>query len=101
MDNENKISKILEIMGLVTIAVGIIGSLISGYSEYNIALAIIGIIGSIILGMLSIGFSEVINLLQQSVYNQAKIIRQLEEKPTTVIKNTETISTEQSANIIP
>ncbi len=80
---------------------GIIGSLILGYSEYNIALTIIGIIGSIILGMLFIGFGEIINLLQQSIYNQAKIIRQLEEKTDNGNKKTGTISTEQSANIIP
>ena len=86
MNNENTISKILKIIGIATIAVGILASLILGNSADEITITIGGIIGSVISGMLFIGFSEVINLLQQNADNQEKIIRKLNEKPATVIK---------------
>ncbi len=65
MNNENIILKILNVIGIATIAVGIICSLILGISADEITITIGGIIGSSISGMFFIGFSEVINLLQQ------------------------------------
>lgn len=98
MDNENTISKILKIIGIATIAVGILASLILSSSADEITIAIGGMIGSIISGMLFIGFSEVINLLQQNADNQEKIIRQLKEQPKTIIKETTTNKAEQPTN---
>lgn len=95
---DNMISKILKYIGIGTIIIGIIASFIVGSSAEEATITIGGIIGSVISGMLFVGFSEVINLLQQNVDNQEKIIRQFKEKPSTVVRNTTAISDEQSAN---
>lgn len=79
MEN-NTVSKILKGIGIGTIIVGVLASLITGSSADNIAITIGGIIGSVISGIIFIGFSEIIILLQESVDNQNKIIKLLNEK---------------------
>lgn len=79
MEN-NTVSKILKGIGIGTIIVGVLASLITGSSADNIAIIIGGIIGSVISGIIFIGFSEIIILLQESVDNQNKIIKLLNEK---------------------
>lgn len=96
--SENIIAKVLKGIGIGTIIVGAIASLIIGNSADEITVTIGGMIGSIISGMLFIGFSEVINLLQQNADNQEKIIRQLKEQPKTIIKETTTNKAEQPTN---
>lgn len=86
MDETNIISKILKGIGIATTAIGALAALIVGANAENMAIVVGGIVGSVISGMIFIGFSEVINLLQQNVDNQATIIKSLKEKPTTVIK---------------
>lgn len=87
---DNMISKILKYIGIGTIIIGIIASFIVGSSAEEASITIGGIIGSIISGMLFVGFSEIINLLQQNADNQEKIIRKLEEKTAPLIKDTAT-----------
>lgn len=96
MNNENTISKILKIIGIATIVIGIIASLILGNSADEISITIGGIVGSIISGMLFVGFSEVINLLQQNVDNQEKVLRFLKEQLKTIIKESSTNNKIQS-----
>lgn len=86
----NMISKILKYIGMGTIIIGIIASFIVGGSAGETIITIGGIIGSVISGILFLGFSEVINLLQQNVDNQEKIIRKLEEKIAPLVKDTAT-----------
>lgn len=76
----NTISKVLKGIGIGTIIIGVLASLITGSNTDNIAIIIGGIIGSVISGVVFIGFSEIIMLLQESVDNQDKIIRLLNEK---------------------
>lgn len=89
MEN-NTVSKMLKGIGIGTIIVGVLASLITGSSADNIAITIGGIIGSVISGIIFIGFSEIINLLQQNADNQEKIIRKLDEKTVPLIKDTAT-----------
>ena len=96
--SENTIAKVLKGIGIGTVAVGVLASLILGNSTDEITITIGGIIGSVISGMLFIGFSEVINLLQQNADNQEKIIRQLKEKPSVAINNKSTNSSKPSNN---
>ena len=85
----NQKAFIINTIGLITIVVGIIGSVVLGevfpiktlegvyYSRleesYNWYIAIIGTISSIISGVIFIGFAEIIDLLQQNVNNTAKL----------------------------
>lgn len=87
---DNMISKILKYIGIGTIIIGIIASFIVGNSAEEATITIEGIIGSVISGIIFIGFSEIINLLQQNVDNQEKIIRKLEEKTEPLIRDTTT-----------
>lgn len=81
---ENIISKILAGIGIGTIGLGILAFLIIGTEAKSIAIFIGGIVGSFILGMMFIGFSEIIGLLQQNVDKQSKIIEKMNEKPKVV-----------------
>lgn len=81
--SDNLISKILKGIGIGTIVVGVLASLIAVNSADSMVLIFIGIIGSVISGMIYIGFSEIISLLQQSVDNQSTIIKALKEKQST------------------
>lgn len=86
---ENKIAKIIRIIGLVSIIGGIISSLILGgifkmqvgtyytHEEYNWYIAIIGSIISLVDGIIFMGFSEIINLLQLNYNRQFEIINTL------------------------
>lgn len=114
--SDNTYAKVIKIVGFIIIIGGIIGSFVLGgvfekeityptsmysygsYTEYNWTLAIIGAVSSFVVGLLLIGFSETISLLQQNADNQERIIRQLKEKPSTVVRNTTNINDEQSAN---
>lgn len=95
---DNMISKILKYIGIGTIIIGIIASFIVGNSAEESTITIGGIIGSVISGMLFVGFSEVINLLQQNVDNQEKVLKLLKEQPKTIIKESSTNNKVQSIN---
>ena len=89
----NVTSKIIRIIGLISIIGGVISSLILGgiftikvgtyytHEEYNWYIAIIGSVSSFVEGIIFLGFAEIINLLQANCDKQAEIIRE--------IKNTE------------
>lgn len=79
MYNENSISKILRVIGIIIIGLGILMLFIGFSDEDLLASGIIGLPLCIISGMTFIGFSEIICLLQQNGDNQEKIINQLKE----------------------
>ena len=79
---ENNIGKTLNIIGILTIAIGILGSLILSVNldADSPIIFIAGSVASFISGMSFIGFGEIISLLQKNVDKQDKIIDLLEQK---------------------
>lgn len=77
---ENIVSRILKGIGIGAIILGVIVSLINGIKAESMVLTIGGIAGGFISGMLFIGFSEIISLLQQEIDNQSIIIKVLKGK---------------------
>lgn len=84
---DNIISKILKYIGIGTIVIGIIASIAVASIANNAIVFFSGTIGSIISGMVFIGFSAIINLLQQNVNNQEKMIYLLNKLETTKNEN--------------
>lgn len=81
---ENKISKTLNIIGIMTIAIGIFGSLILSIkldSDVPI-IFIVGGIASFVAGMFFIGLSEIISLIQKNVDKQNEILEYVKNKKT-------------------
>lgn len=81
---ENKIGKTLHVIGIATIIVGIIGSLILSInldSDFPITL-LVGGIASFISGMFFVGFGEIISLLQKNVDKQDSILNYIKNKST-------------------
>lgn len=78
----NEKAKVLNVIGWFDIIGGIIGSFILGDmygagGTFNLGIAIIGIIGSIVSGITFLGFAEIINLMQIKVDNSEKVIKLL------------------------
>lgn len=89
---ENKVAKYIKIIGILIIVLGVIGSFVLGdiyavvetygttftFTEetYNWPVTLIGIFSSMVSGILFIGFSEVINLLQKTV-TQLRIVEEI------------------------
>ena len=73
---ENKIGKVLFIIGVLTIIIGALGSFIIALMsiEFFFFVLIGGIASSFISGICFIGFSEIINLLQMNLYKQDIIV---------------------------
>ena len=98
MTMENKIGKTLNVIGVATIIVGIIGSLILSInldSDFPITL-LVGGIASFISGMVFVGFGEIISLLQKTVDKQDAILNCMKNKsndektpPKTVLQDIE------------
>ena len=78
--SENGVAKALRIIGGITIVVGVLASLIMGAEVKNAGIVIGGIVGSVISGIMFFGFSEIIDLLQQNVDQQRKIIDKLDKQ---------------------
>ena len=81
---ENKIGKTLHIIGIMTIGLGILGSLILSIqfdSDFPIIFIVGGIV-SFISGMVFIGFAEIISLLQKNVDKQEKILDYMTDEKT-------------------
>ena len=80
---KNGIANVLRIIGIViAICGGLIGFIMLGM---NINLLVFGIalmISSFISGMMFVGFSEIIVLLQANVFKQEEIIKHLVDKET-------------------
>ena len=86
---ENKIGKTLHIIGIITIFVGIIGSLILSInldSDFPVIL-FIGSIISFISGMVFIGFGEIISLLQENNNKKQEIIDIIKHQSNNNINN--------------
>ena len=63
----NKYAHTLHIIGIIIIILGVIGSLIAGsatgYYSFNWTVALVGILSSVVSGIIFLGFSEIIELL--------------------------------------
>ena len=88
---EIKTEKLLKAFGILVICVGIIASIISGsvianeqfdvYStEAFLGISLVGIIASIICGLLLFGFGEVISFLDETTKHITSIDNKLNEK---------------------
>lgn len=79
---ENKVAKILRIIGIVEAVCGfIVGLYISAAGGDFGWAGIVVMLSSFITCMLFIGFGEIINLLQKNVDKQDTILSYLNEKP--------------------
>lgn len=72
--SDNTIAKVLKVLGILIMILGILISLILGQSSESLLITIVGSVSSIISGLLFLGFSEVIHLLQNSSDQQAAIL---------------------------
>lgn len=77
MSDDNNVAKVVKGIGVGIIIVGIIASLILGNDSDSVSITVGGIIGSIIGGVLFIGLSEIIDLLQLSYDKNCEIYREL------------------------
>lgn len=83
---DNKISKALKILGSIMIAIGIISFIILVVVDVKLMTAgIAGMISGVISGIVFLGFSEVISLLQQNVDTQKKILSEIKKQPETIL----------------
>ena len=89
--SENSIAKMLKGIGAGFIVVGIIIFVILGLIMENFVIMIVGAVGSAISGLIFEGFGEIIDLLQQNVDKQDKIIKKLNgnTSDTSVLKDIE------------
>ncbi len=85
---DNIYAKIFRLFGFGIIVFGIIGSFIFGsifeidipyssYDEYNWTLAVAGAISSIIIGLIFVGFGEIVDLLQANYDKQYDILKEI------------------------
>lgn len=79
--SDNVIAKALRGIGIGIIILGILAFLIVWNEGESMVVGIGGIVGSVIFGVLFIGFSEVVDLLQHSLDKQIQILKTLQEKP--------------------
>ena len=93
---ENKVGKTLNIIGILTIVLGVLGSLFLSIQLDSDApiIFLVGGIASFVAGMVFIGFSEIISLLQKNVDKQEKILEYVknnnsENTPKTIIQDIE------------
>ncbi len=75
---------IIKIIGIVTIIVGLLTSLILGTAIDQIIISVAGSVSSFIVGVVFVGFGEIIELLQAN-YDTA---RQTQKKIDRILKNT-------------
>lgn len=76
--SNNKVSKALKIIGFSIFVVGTIASIAVGsQNDHLLTISIACVFGSAISGLLFWGLSEIINLLQQNVDNQHKLMMDL------------------------
>lgn len=91
--SKNKTADTLQAIGILIALLGVVGSLILGKicenqiekmlldkASYNWTVALIGIVYSVISGVLFYGFGEVISLLQEGVDTQKQVIDLLSDK---------------------
>ena len=74
---ENTIALVIRWIGGGVISVGALASLVIGFMMGNWIFLFAGILSSIISGVILLGFSEIISLLQLNVYKTEKLIKAL------------------------
>ncbi len=81
--SENRIARVLRIIGIVEVVCGIIlGFIVLANGKDSGWIGIAVMITSFITCMMFMGFAEIINLLQKSVDNQDAVLALLKEQPT-------------------
>lgn len=97
----NKFARIIKIIGGIIIAVGIIVSIVIGANDDKLlSVSIGGVIGSIISGLIFLGFGEIIDLLQENVDYQYQILRELKEKPNNHISKNNLVQQAQNDSAV-
>ena len=83
----NPTAKIIRWIGFGTIILGLIGSIVLatsrgmyGQTEFNFVTFLTSFVDCFVSGMMFIGVSEVIALLQHSVTKQAEILKLMQDK---------------------
>ena len=72
MNTKNTFARLLSIAGIAVIILGIIGSIVLGntyaygYSEFNVSIFFAGLVSTLITGFLILGLAELINLADES-----------------------------------
>ena len=74
---ENTIALVIRWIGGGVISVGIFASLVIGFMIENWIFLFVGMLSSVISGVILLGFSEIISLLQLNVYKTEKLIKVL------------------------
>ena len=82
--SDNTVAKVIRRIGYGIALLGIIVFLIVWFKEDEVVAGISGIVGSALSGVIFVGFSEVIDLLQHNLDKQAQILKVLQEKPSVV-----------------
>ena len=70
---------ILQLIGIIYIILGIIGSVILGVVLEKYIICIIGAVSCFVVGMLFIGFAEIINILHINTENQQKLYNAIKD----------------------
>ena len=74
---ENTIALFIRWTGGGVMSVGIFASLVVGFMMENWIFLFVGMLSSVISGVILFGFSEIISLLQLNVYKTEKLIKAL------------------------
>ncbi|PQD97156.1 hypothetical protein CYL18_04595 [Pradoshia eiseniae] len=94
---KNIISKILFSVGIIEFVCGIFIFLV--LSDDNFLIGLPFLIMGIIFGIIFVGFSEIINLLQDNVDNQNEMLRMMKDKKTTVNDKTKSMIQDIESNL--
>lgn len=74
---ENTVAAVIRWLGAGIISLGIFASMAIGIMMENWVFLFAGILGSVISGVVLLGFSEIISLLQLNVYKTEKLLKAL------------------------
>ena len=76
---KNTKAMILQLIGIILIILGMSVSLIAGISMKNYLVSVGGAASSFIVGMMFVGFAEIINILHINTENQQKLYNAIKE----------------------
>ncbi len=70
---------ILQLIGIIYMILGIGASLIVGLSLKMYIICVVGAVSSFVVGMMFVGFAEIINILHINTENQQKLYNAIKE----------------------
>ena len=94
---KNIISKILCSVGIIECVCGIFVFLV--LSDDNFLIGLPFLVMGIVFGIIFVGFSEIINLLQNNVDNQNEMLRMMKDKNPTVNDKTKSMIQDIESNL--